>query len=114
MEKVFWLMWLADVVGSISVIGFVALIALGLGFGGIFIVAGLDDGGKPFGRAWKVGRWLLIPMVLGALTPNTNTIRVLAVASAADAAANTQLGAKGLEALNAVLDRVIAETSKKK
>lgn len=113
MEKVFWLMWLADVVGSITVIGFVALIALGFGFAGIFIVAGLDDGGKPFGRAWKVGRWLLIPMLLGAVAPNTKTIQVLAVASAADAAVNTQLGAKSLEALNAVLDRVI-ETSKKK
>lgn len=113
MEKVFWLMWLADVSGSISVIGVMSLIALAIGLGGVVVIAGLDDGGQPFARAWKVGRWLLIPAAVALVTPSSKTIQVLAVASAADAAATTPLGAKSIEALDAVLDRVISESKKK-
>ncbi len=113
MEKVFWLMWMSDVVGSIGVIGAVALVVFGLTFVAIGFIAGLEDGAEMAPRTWRYTRWLLIPIAIASVTPNSKTIQLLAVTAAADAAANTLIGAKGLEALNAILDRVIAEAKKK-
>lgn len=112
MEKVFWLMWLADIVGSVSAIGVAALIFAGVGFVILAIIAAAERETELLARGFKVMRWLLLPIAVAMLTPSTKTIHILAVASAADAAATTELGAKSLQALNAVLDKVI-EAAKK-
>lgn len=112
MEKVFWLMWLADIVGGISVVGIVALIFAGIGVTALVIMAAVESEPEFVLRGLSVVRWLLLPVAIAMLTPSAKTIHILAVASAADAAATTELGAKSLQALNAVLDKVI-ETAKK-
>lgn len=112
MEKVFWLMWMADVVDGVGFIGLICGFALACSMGFCFVSVGFEDR-EIYGRVWRSARWLLIPVVVAVLTPSAKTIRVLAVASAADAAVNTALGAKGVEALNAVLDKVIDSTKKK-
>ena len=111
MEKVIWLMYLADLCDGVSLIGFFALIA----FSGAasFVVVGGAFGDEDVRRQlWRHSRWLLIPVVIAAFCPNAKTVRLLAAVSAGEAAVSTTLGAKGLEAVNAVLDRVI-ETAKK-
>ncbi len=113
MEKVFWLMWLSDVAGSISMIGTISLIALISCAAFLLIIAGLDaDEWAAHARSFRVGWWLIIPIAIACVVPSKQTIQVLAVASATEAAASTQLGAKGLEALNAVLDKVVKEAKK--
>lgn len=112
MEKVFWLMWLADIAGSIGVIGVTSLIALGLTVLCLVLVSAAQEDGDIFLRGVKAARWLLIPVAIASLMPSSKTIHILAVASAADAAASTQLGAKSIEALNAVLDKVIDKAKK--
>lgn len=116
MEQVFWLMWLSDVVGSLGVFGVACLIALAFGMLAIVVVVGVCDEESPLpgmGRAMKIGRWMLVPVAVAIFAPSQKTIQILAVSSAADAAASTKLGQKGLQALDAVLDRVIDGASKK-
>jgi uncharacterized integral membrane protein len=58
------------------------------------------------------GKWLAIPFAIAVILPNASTVKLMAVASAADAASKTQLGARGLEAVDALLDKVIKEAKK--
>jgi len=113
MEKVFWLMWLADLSASVGVVGLCALVAALITTGAAAILEVFDekDGAKRF---FRVIRWLAAPVVLSMLFPSSNTIRLIALSSAGEAATETQIGKKGAEALNAVLDKIISETKPKK
>jgi hypothetical protein len=115
MEKVFWLMWLSDFVGSIGVVGWISSFGFvfGLVFLAIFSVACDEDGAEFFRKGWCYMRWLLIPIVCAMLVPNSSTIKLLAVAEATKMAADTALGSKALLAMDAVLDKIIS-TSKAK
>jgi len=113
MEQVFWLMYLADLSGSVAAVGIGAVMAAIVSMVFMTIMAVYDDvetGG--YARAFRVLRWLLIPITIAVLLPSKQTIQLLAVVSASDAVASTQLGQKGVEAINAVLDRVIKESKK--
>lgn len=111
MEKVFWLMYLADVVSNISAMVAIAFVLACVA--ALFMV--LDRGYKDEHK-WlsfsKHLRWLAIPVVLAVILPSSTTLRLLAVGAAGEAATSTQLGQKGLEALNAVLDQVITKAKK--
>ncbi|MBA3773861.1 MAG: hypothetical protein H0X13_15625 [Ramlibacter sp.] len=111
MKTIFLLMWLADIAGSIGVIGAVSAIVFISGA----VLAGLLEASEVsvWSRYWKFARWLLLPVVIATALPDTKTIRILAVAHAAEMAANTTLGAKAIEALDAVLARVIVDAKAK-
>lgn len=111
MEKVFWLMYLADVVGNISVLAGTAL-AITL-MGAVFLALNIAfDEPCAYTKYAKCFRWVAIPVALAVLLPAPTTLRLLAVGAASEAATSTQLGQKGLEALNAVLDQVITKAKK--
>lgn len=111
MEKVFWLMWLADVVGNIGLVAVFALIVVGgtIGLAALLSAAEEWDDVK---RLFRVLRWLAIPVIIGMLLPSSSTLKLMALSSAGEVATETQLGKKGVEALNAVLDKVISESKK--
>lgn len=112
MEKVFLLMWFADVVGNIGLIACVALLAAAATTGFAALMEAFDEkeGAK---RLFGVLRWLAIPVILGALLPSSSTLKLMALSSAGQVATETKLGKKGVEALDAVLDKVISESKKK-
>ena len=111
MEKVFLLMWLGDVVGNISLLaGLITLMTIG-GLVLSVIALGFEERGS-YSKMLKAGWWLAIPVVVALILPTQTTIRVLALASAGEAATETSIGKKGVEALNAVLDKVIKESKK--
>ena len=113
MEKVFWLMYLADLVGNVAVVGVIAAIAAVASV----VILGIGVASEAIDRdgclsAFRVLKWLAIPIAIAAVLPSHKTVQLMAVASASDAVASTQLGQKGVEAINAVLDRVIKESKK--
>ena len=107
MEKVFLLMWLADISGSISVVGIFSCIVAA-----VLTICAVAEDVASARRIVRYGCWLLIPIGVAVVMPSQKTIQLLAVSSAAEAAVNTQLGAKGIQALNAILDQVIDKTKK--
>lgn len=111
MEKVFWLMWFADVVGNIGLIACVALLGAVITIGFAAMCEAFEDDGAAK-RFYGVLRWLAIPVIAGMLLPSSTTIKLMALSSAGEVATETQLGKKGVEALNAVLDKVISESKK--
>lgn len=113
MEKVFWLMWLADLCGNIGVVGWMSVFAICIIMGGgALAAADLEDSGV-LRRCAGYAKWFLIPLMVAIFAPAPRTVHVLAVSSAAEAAANTKLGGKTLEAMEAVLDKVIAASKTK-
>jgi hypothetical protein len=113
MTQVFWLMWLSDVVGNVGFVGGAAVLVCGFALLFALIAALVTEDREPINLYFKYAKWALIPIAIACIVPDKSTIRVMAVASAADAASKTQLGAKGLEAIDALLDRVITEAKKK-
>lgn len=112
MEKVFWLMWLSDIAGSIGIVGVACLIVLGLCIVAMTFLVAADDDPGAYRRGMRVAWWVAVPLAVACVTPNPRTIQILAVTSAAEAAASTKLGAKSLEAIDALLDKVIKESKK--
>jgi heme/copper-type cytochrome/quinol oxidase subunit 3 len=112
MTQVFWLMWLSDVVGGLGIGCWlaVAIGAFAIMFGLLFCAMENKSVAKPLSYL----KWLAIPFAVAVILPNASTVKLMAVASAADAASKTEIGAKGLEAINALLDRVITEAKAKK
>jgi hypothetical protein len=113
MEKIFWLMWLADIVGSIGVVGAICAIGFVLAFGFISFISSIDNDKEMFKRGWARMKWLLIPVIVATLLPSSKTIHVLVAASAVEVAASTTIGTKSLKAIETVLDGIIANSSKK-
>ena len=112
MTKIFLLMWLSDIASAITVLGAIATVTLVIGLL-IATVWSVMDHETDMLKAWFKALAYLGPIVLVCgLVPAQSTIRLLAVAEATEVAANTQLGAKSLDALNAVLDKVIKESKK--
>jgi hypothetical protein len=112
MTQVFWLMWLSDVVGGL---GFACWLVSGVGLTAVMfamLFSGMDD--RPVSGPLGYLRWLAIPFAVAVILPKPSTVKLMAVTAAADAASKTQLGAKAMEAIDALLDRVITEAKAKK
>ena len=109
MENVFLLMWLADFLGSISFVGVMATIFFCIAVGIYAIAHGLDEVKKGGSAAmfFRTSKWLLIPIAIAMVTPSKTTIQIIAASKATQAAANTQIGEKGLKAIESVLDKII-------
>jgi hypothetical protein len=112
MTQVFWLMWLSDVVGSL---GIACWLVFGVGLMAVMLallVFGMEN--RPASGPLGYLKWLAIPFAVAVILPKPSTVKLMAVTAAADAASKTQLGAKAMEAIDALLDRVITEAKAKK
>lgn len=111
MTEVFFLMWLADVVGSLATI--CSLSAVGLLCAGAFVALDRSLDAEELSNS-KYARSVVVAIVvltaISVLTPSRSTIQIAAAASATQAAASTDVGKKGLEAVNAVLDGIIKKS----
>ena len=116
MENVFLLMWLADFVGSISFIGTIATMFFCIAVGIYAIAHGLDEVNKGGSAAmfFRTSKWLLIPMAIATVTPSKTTIQIIAASKATQVAASTQIGEKGLKAIESVLDKIVESNKKTK
>lgn len=116
MTKVLFLMWLADIAGSISTIGSICAVGLALGViaAAFHTSTSYDCTDKvgDFVRITKAMRWLLLPVVIASIAPSASTIRLAAAAAAVDVAASSALGTKAVETLDAVLSKIKNEASK--
>lgn len=113
MTKFLLLMWAADIAGGISVIAVVAL----LGFCGAFVLGTLFNcietglSGERI-QIWTKARWLLIPIVIGILTPSEKTIYAYLLASTGKDAIETQMGQKAVKTLDMILDQIQKKVAK--
>lgn len=112
MEKVFLLMWLSDVVGSIGYVGMIATVLLGVSLL-VIGIAGAAGGEPEFLLYWVKGsKWLFVIVFVAVIVPSQRSVQLMALSSASEGVVSTAIGAKGIQALNSVLDRIIQENTK--
>ncbi len=115
MQNIFWLMWLADVLGSIGCLCTIILFVSGLVYGISTVALFVDEQSEAAIKCMKRGAIVFfITAVIGVLTPTKTTIHALIAVNAGEVAVKTQLGEKAMKALDTVLDRVIAGEKKDK
>lgn len=118
MNEIFMWFWIADIATGLQVVSLVLvalLLTVGLMFffNGDFYMPGdkIDPEVKKWGK--RSGAAVGILLFIGIVTPSPTTIRVFAVGKVAEVAATeTNLGKKTVEALEAVLDKIIKEEKK--
>lgn len=119
MTKIILLMWLADVAGSISIVGVVCLFAVVLGLGcAVFcaFMSGDDMDWTPqaMKRVWPIAKWPALIVLVAVFTPNPSTLRLAAAGVAVGEVAKTATAQKAVEAFNVALDEIISKTRGKK
>lgn len=112
MTELFVLMWLGDITSAVSVASAILLMATTV-LGGVLAIISLAESDsstlKPLIRWCKY----VVPLIiLGGMTPSKSTVQLLAATQAVKLAADTNLGQKGITAIEAVLDKVIADSKK--
>jgi hypothetical protein len=112
MDKVFYLMWLSDVAKFIWLVGIASAISAAIGIAFLALIASAEEGMGLVVRGARVLKWLMVPIVIACVTPSSTSIQILAVASAVEAAASTKMGTKSIEAVGALLEKVIKEAKK--
>ena len=108
MTEIVFLMWLADVAGSIGVVGIVLSMCMGAGL----VVTGANgslekDQSPTIEYLVRLKWWIVASLAVAVFIPSQATIRILAVARASDLAAQTAIGQKTVEAVGVLLDEVI-------
>ena len=113
MTEIFALLWLADVVNVLQSLAVLALLVAGIFYGVGVLVAMTDGGTEVIIGVWKSTRWWLLFVALVLTLPSSASIKLLAASKVGDALLTTNTGVKTVEAVNAVLDRIIKEAEKK-
>lgn len=115
MNDLILLMWLADVVGSIAVVGIFVCIAFTLAFVIKALVISTD-----YPQNWtELGMFkmpaiiMCVALFIAVVLPNKATIHAIVAIKAGEQLASSDIGKKSIEALEAVLDRVIDDKKKK-
>jgi hypothetical protein len=113
MNTALWMLYFADVAESLStvltimvVIGFVALAVWLVGCGVTRIDDLFESWALPPKRAYAA---VATAALIACLIPSKNTFYAIAAANVGQKALNTQTGDKAVRALNAWLDRQIAD-----
>jgi len=121
MNNLSWMIYLADVAGSVSTVA--TLVAVGAGIGGAVAVVAIaaktdfDNIGERNKRpclstGWKAGKGFFPVAIAAALVasfiPGRNTIYAIAAAEMGEDLINTPTAGKAVKALDAWLDRQIA------
>lgn len=123
MNSLSWMIYLADVAGSVSTIGIVAMI-LSLGGGIVAAIACAvrtdfdnldrcrDEKISLAAAGWRAGKgFFLTGLVIGAVLvpiPSREAVYAIAASELGEEALNTETGGKAVQALNAWLDRQIS------
>lgn len=119
MNELSWLIYLADVAGSVKFVATGGAILIGVGCG-VATFAGTmmccnpwDDDEKKAGRslrdAWK--KWavgFLALVAVAAITPSQNTIYAIAASEVGERVVTSETGGKAVKALNAWLDKQVS------
>jgi hypothetical protein len=110
MDNLFYILWLADFVGNVGIVGISICLAIVIG-GAIAMFAILidDDCCLKISRFKTPTIILVSVLTVCVLMPSRTTIQLLAVSEASKQAAQSQIGAKVIEAIDAVLNRVIKD-----
>jgi hypothetical protein len=112
MENVLLILWLSDLATALAVLGYIASTILMCALVFCATVDVLDREGTYVLGLRRAILWLS-PFVLAAvLVPSASTIRVLSATAATQAVLDPKLTPKSLEALTAVLDKVISDSKK--
>lgn len=124
MNELSWLIYAADVAGSVKTVAVVGSIAIGMGcalstFGGLMICSSSwsDEDEKKTGRsllnAWK--KWVIAfssLVAIASLTPSQSTIYAIAASEMGERVITSETGGKAVKALNAWLDKQVAGDTK--
>lgn len=120
MNELSWLIYAADVAGSVKAVAVAGSVAIGIGCGlsafvGLMICSSSwsDEDEKKTGRsfrdAWK--KWALgfsALVAIASLTPSQNTIYAIAASEMGERVITSETGGKAVKALNAWLDKQVA------
>ena len=122
MNSLSWMLYLADVTGSFSTV--LSFSAIGGGLGGLVAVIAaaistdLDNIGKAekrpiFKTGWKAGggffKFAIAVALVASVIPSKTTIYAIAASEVGEDLAKTETATKAVKALDAWLDRQIAE-----
>ena len=120
MGNVFFLMWMADIVSGISVVGIACGLVILVGGGTCFIVSGImsADGDEDEAKALRQSSvkaccWLMLPVSIAVFSPSSSTLKLAAAGKAAEVLAQTPTGTKAVDAINAVLDKITEKAKEK-
>lgn len=114
METIFWLMYLADVLGNIE-----TLIAISIALCAVTILMltmlVYANGTESLAKYFKPAIIALALLCFAAVfVPSRSTLNLLIAAKAGTLALDTKLGKKTIEAAEAVLDKIITGAKEKK
>ena len=108
MNSLSWLLYLADVVSKLSVISIVVTgISLTIVF--IWFLVPTDDGEARTAAKFAIGA--LVAAVIAALLPSKETVYAIAASEMGEELLKTPTAAKATKALDAWLDKQIAENT---
>jgi hypothetical protein len=108
MKETFLLMWLADAIDGVIfaavLAAFASLVAMLL-----LLALSAEDEVADFTKKHfrRITSLVAASFLLIVLLPSKSTIQLAAAATSTSAAASTEAGKKGIEAFNAVLDKII-------
>lgn len=120
MNSLSWLLYLADVFGDLEVVMWILAVPLGAG-GGIFLVATIislaegdnEEIAKVMRRltGWIIFAFILCSVMI-AVIPSKTTMYAVAASEMGEELMKTPTATKAVKALDAWLDKQIAETTK--
>ena len=113
MGNVFFLLWMADVVSGISIVGVACALLISIWGGACWIASafmdysGDNDEAKMLrASSAKACFWLMLPVMIAVFTPSSSTLKLAAAGKAAEVLAQTPTATKAVDAINAVLDKI--------
>lgn len=117
MNELSWMIYLADVTGTLKVLLFIFIIIAAIILAWRIFTAALDSyGGLEKGEVWaptKAALWIVGPAsIMAAVLPSSSTIYAIAASEMGEKALNTETGGKAVKALNAWMDRQIEGEAK--
>lgn len=114
MNSLSWMIYLADVTGSVATLMTIVAFSIATLGGTILTISGAiaHADGNDVSHLWLWGRriaFVVVPCgLLAALIPSQNTIYAIAASEMGETALKSETGGKAMQALNAWLDRQIA------
>ena len=113
MNDLSWLLYLADVVGSLKTVCILGAVACAM-FWAIMLPFKYIEHDELYRPPLRLPITLAVLALAASLTPSTSTVYAIAASEMGERALNTQTGGKAVEALNAWLDRQIADDSEER
>lgn len=111
MNNLSWLIYLADVAGSISTVG--TLISVGSFIGGVVVMIGMATDypsrkNEAWPAAWPFFKWAIIAALIVTPIPSKSSLYAIAASEMGEEVIKSETAGKAMKALDAWLDRQIA------